>query len=68
MKLETLLKKKADLEAQIEVARKAENRKQAVGGLAEKAGVLDCSDSQILAALQKLAGRPAPEVPPLTGG
>jgi len=57
MKLELLLKKRADLERAIEAAQHADKRKSAIAELAEKAGVLDASDDEIMAALKPLAAR-----------
>jgi len=57
MKLDALLKKRADIERAIEAAQFAETRKKSIGELAAQAGVLDATDDEIMAALKALAGR-----------
>ena len=51
MKLETLLKKRQRLEAQIAAEHRLQKRRAEVLQLIEKAGALTMSDDQILAAL-----------------
>lgn len=57
MNLNTLLKKRDAIEAQIAAAQFATKRKEEVGDLAERAGVLDATDDEIMAALKPLANR-----------
>ena len=60
MKLETLLKKRQRLEAQIAAEHRLQKRRADVLTLIEKAGALTMSDEQILAALAG-ASPPVPE-------
>ncbi|MBN8745514.1 MAG: hypothetical protein J0I24_14610 [Thiomonas arsenitoxydans] len=52
MKIERLLKKQAEIQAQIDAAKRHAKRKGQIGDLAEKAGALDLSDDEIIAALK----------------
>lgn len=52
MKIERLLKKQAEIQAQIDAAKRHAKRKGQIGDLAEKAGALDLSDAEIIAALK----------------
>lgn len=60
MKLDALLKKRADIERAIAAAEISEKRKQAIADLAEKIGVLSATDEEITAALKPLAARRSP--------
>lgn len=57
MKLETLLKKREQIEAQILQAERHEKRKMQIGELAEKAGILDATDEEILTALRMIPAK-----------
>jgi hypothetical protein len=63
MKIERLLKKQAEIQAQIDAAKRYAKRKGQIGDLAEKAGALDLSDDEIMAALKaavEAKDKPAP--------
>lgn len=55
MKLETLIKKREQLEAQILQAERHEKRKIEIAELAEKAGILDATNDEILVALNSIS-------------
>ncbi len=55
MKLETLLKKRDDLEKQIAQAQKDEARKESIFALAQKAKILHLPDDVLLAAFAEIA-------------
>lgn len=66
--INALLKKRARLEAQIAEAQRLEKRKAEILTLLEKHGLLNLSDTQILAALQPKTAQPTPSTYTTTGG
>lgn len=54
-RLETLLKKREELEKQIAEAQAREKRKSAIVDLLEKAGIIDLPDEVLKAEFQKIA-------------
>jgi hypothetical protein len=63
MKIERLLKKQQEIQAQIDAAKRYAKRKGQIGDLAEKAGALDLSDDEIITALKATVAakdKPAP--------
>lgn len=55
MKVDSLIKKRANLDEQIRQFAKNEKRKARIGGLAEMAGILSLADDVLLASFKRLA-------------
>jgi hypothetical protein len=69
MKIDALLKKKAELEEQIATARTLEKRRASLADMLEKAGALSLTDDEIIAAVNAaLAKKPASSEPKNAGG
>ena len=55
MKVDILIKKRANLDEQIRQFAKNEKRKARIGGLAEMAGILSLADDVLLASFKRLS-------------